>query len=337
MPHTLYYSAVDSPSSSLDSIERWKYVQDCVKVAKDGGVKVVKVSREQLNRLAGNDSHEGVVLEATRFSPVNAYKLSAVSENNEYQLHLNSKIKPIVDFSMNPPTTSMTTLTTTNETQESSPITVETSSVKSTSESISSKPYSPVWVAMEHVLDPEMMGEVVRTALHLGVDGVLYKTARAAPPDAESSKANGWHIVGAHTTYGSPRTRPFYNWSPEGVDQPTLLIIGNTGRELSRQIAAKCDSFIQIPPLSRIPSTVHSMGGNVVAGIAMSTLMAGKLKRFEESPRSVLPRSLEEESMTIEQAELKFEDKDKEERKEIVGAVETPKPSKKKASARLSW
>jgi hypothetical protein len=90
---------------------------------------------------------------------------------------------------------------------------------------------------------------------------------------------NGWHVVGAHVTFGSPRIKPPHKWPSQGVDRPTLLVIGSSGVEISKQIQKKCDSFIVVPDISRSPSVVRYMDGPVVAGIAIATLMSGRLKQ----------------------------------------------------------
>lgn len=90
---------------------------------------------------------------------------------------------------------------------------------------------------------------------------------------------NGWHVAGAHVTFGSPRIKPPHKWPSQGVNHPTILVIGSSGVEVSKQVHKKCDSFIVVPDISRSPSVVRFMDGPVVAGIVMATLMSGRLKQ----------------------------------------------------------
>ncbi|KAK3824828.1 MAG: hypothetical protein J3Q66DRAFT_326138 [Benniella sp.] len=168
----------------------------------------------------------------------------------------------------------------------------------------SSKSQPPVWIALEDANEHGIIGEIVKLAWHLGADGVLYKTSRTVAPKVitaqlsggalerrpiypvkslikfvQASQTNGWHVVGAHVTFGSPRIKPPHKWPSQGVDRPTLLVIGSSGVEISKQVQKKCDSFIVVPDISRTPSVVRYMDAPVVAGIAIATLMSGRLKQ----------------------------------------------------------
>ncbi|KAF9362553.1 hypothetical protein BGX34_005944 [Mortierella sp. NVP85] len=184
----------------------------------------------------------------------------------------------------------------------------------------SSKSQPPVWIVIEDTEEHEMMGEIVKLAWHLGADGVLYKTARSVTPNiitaklsggalerrpiypvkslikfVQASQMNGWHVVGAHVTFGSPRIKPPHQWPSQGVDRPTLLVIGSSGVEISKQIQKKCDSFIVVPDISRFPSVVRYMDGPVVAGIVIATLMSGRLKQASIDAHNALIASGEPE------------------------------------------
>ncbi|KAF8931783.1 hypothetical protein EDD21DRAFT_444371 [Dissophora ornata] len=331
--HTLYYDSEPLASSTnnaaLNLFNR-NHARNCIAAARDSEVEVVRTTRKELDNLAGTKAHGGVVLEASYLTlPVSA-ALGPVSENNEYELQVKGD-RPNVEFNKSPSSSSSypqeespSSSEATVVSKEATTIVLQTQAPTPTSPVIlSQKPGPPVWVVMEDVTDSRTMGDVVKTAMYLGIDGVLYKRGACSATDGvvseasggaletrplypvqslvkfiQSSKENGWHIVGAHVTYGSPRNRPIYKWSAEGVEKPTLLVIGNNGQGLSRQITGKCDSYIQIPTLSRIQSRVDSLAGNVNAGVFMATLMAGRMKRFEEDPANAEHLKL----MTEEQA-----------------------------------
>lgn len=96
----------------------------------------------------------------------------------------------------------------------------------------------------------------------------------------QDSQKNGWHIVGAHVTFGSPRIKPVHTWSQGGVDHPTILVIGDSGVAISKQVQKKCDSFLVVPDISRSLSVVKYMDTPDTVGVAIATLMGGRLKQF---------------------------------------------------------
>ncbi|KAF8936170.1 hypothetical protein BGZ58_004494 [Dissophora ornata] len=167
----------------------------------------------------------------------------------------------------------------------------------------------PVWIALDEVVDPQNLGAILRTALFLGVDGVIVCHKNSSPLSAVVAKAsvgalevrptygvsslmrfiqdsqkNGWHVVGAHVTFGSKRSRPLHTWPDTGVDQPTLLVMGSEGNGLRKQIMNQCDSFIQVPSLGTAVSNVDSLNVSVATGIILSKLMGG---RFLSLPKNL--------------------------------------------------
>ncbi|KAF9409214.1 hypothetical protein BGZ94_002027, partial [Podila epigama] len=204
----------------------------------------------------------GVVLEASKLKPNNVSGLSMVDVENAYIL--NSRLDPAVAYQSKP-----------------------------------DEP--PVWIALDEVVDPQNLGAILRTSMFLGVDGVVVCAKNSAPLSAvvakasagalearptysvrslmkflKNSQANGWHVVGAHVTYGSKRNRPIHKWPETGVDQPTILVMGSEGNGLRKQIMNVCDSFIQVPSLSSIETNVDSLNVSVATGVILSKLMGGR-------------------------------------------------------------
>ncbi|KAF9169319.1 hypothetical protein BGX20_010477 [Mortierella sp. AD010] len=236
-------------------------VADCIKIAKEADIKVTKISKHELNAMAGQRPHQGVVLEASKLSETIVTALGPVSVDNHYEILCKSiDARPFKSRDNEP----------------------------------------PVWIALDEVVDPQNLGAIMRTALFMGVDGVIVCHKNSAPLSAVVAKAsagalearptygesqkNGWNVVGAHVTYGSKRNRPIHEWPVTGVDQPTLLIMGNEGFGLRKQIMNQCDTFIQIPPLSTTVSNVDSLNVSVATGIILSKLMGG---RFLHLPKNL--------------------------------------------------
>ncbi|KAG0034541.1 hypothetical protein BGZ82_005726 [Podila clonocystis] len=264
-PYKLYYShtLVQNRKKRKDDP-----VADCIEAAQLASVPIVKTDKHQLNEMAGQRPHQGVVLEASKLKQNMATGLSSVDVENAY--HLQRKASDVA-FQTKP-----------NE--------------------------PPIWIALDEVVDPQNLGAILRTSMFMGVDGVIVCHKNSAPLSAVVAKAsagalevrptygvtslmkfiknsqeNGWHVVGAHVTYGSKRNRPIHQWPETGVEQPTLLVMGSEGNGLRKQIMNQCDSFIQIPSLSTIHSNVDSLNVSVATGVILSKLMGGRFLHLPQN------------------------------------------------------
>ncbi|KAF9983102.1 hypothetical protein BGZ75_005426 [Mortierella antarctica] len=265
-PYKLYYShtLIQNRKKRKDDP-----VADCIALATKAGVKVVKTDKHQLNELSGQRPHQGVILEASKLKEIFVNGLGPVSIENRYDL--NGKTSDV-----------------TFKNRDDEP---------------------PVWIALDEVVDPQNLGAILRTSLFLGVDGVVVCHKNSAPFSGVVAKAsagalearptygvsslqkfikqsqeNGWHVVGAHATHGSKRSRPLHTWPDTGVDQPTILVMGNEGNGLRKQIMDLCDSFIQVPSMSTLQSNVDSLNVSVATGVILSKLMGG---RFLHLPKNL--------------------------------------------------
>ncbi|KAG9068163.1 hypothetical protein KI688_011758 [Linnemannia hyalina] len=267
-PYKLYYS-----NTLIQNRKKRKEdpVADCIELAKRHDIPVVKTDKHQLNEMSGQRPHQGIVLEASKLKETMVAGLGPVSvHTNDYQLIYKAAGR---DKYLS--------------TRENEP---------------------PVWIALDEVVDPQNLGAILRTSLFMGVDGVVVCHKNSAPLSAVVAKAsagaleerptygvsslvnfikksqeNGWHVVGAHVTYGSKRNRPLHTWPETGVDQPTLLIMGSEGNGLRKQVMNQCDSFIQIPTLSGAPTGVDSLNVSVATGIILSKLMGGRFLRLPKN------------------------------------------------------
>ncbi|KAF9917995.1 hypothetical protein BX616_010692 [Lobosporangium transversale] len=295
---TLYYSRDASkpgwtPSTSYTNTtvldrSHLPHMNDCLRAAQDAGIQVIKTNNRRLEELSGSESHEGVVLEASLHSTQLVTALGPVSKDNHYQVMFDDKGGSLKfqSFRAGLPLLS-----------EASAAVTE-NMVPSTKTSPS---FPPIWLVMENVWDPQIMGEILRTAWYFGVDGVMYKQARSALPTAEvslasagalehrplypirnlmqfvlASKSNGWSIVGVQGVFGSKWTQPIHTWPSEGVYRPTILVLGNNGCKISKQVAKNCDACISVPSLSTSTTMMDSAGGPATAGMVISKLMGGR-------------------------------------------------------------
>ncbi|KAF8943677.1 hypothetical protein BGZ47_005192 [Haplosporangium gracile] len=325
-PYKLYYSHTVTQNRKKQKEDP---IADCIGLAKRHDIPVVKIDKHQLNEMSGQRPHQGVVLEASKLRETMVAGLGPVSvHTNDYQLIYKTAGRDN-NFS----------------TRENEP---------------------PVWIALDEVVDPQNLGAILRTSLFMGVDGVVVCHKNSAPLSAVVAKAsagaleerptygvtslvnfikksqeNGWHVVGAHVTYGSKRNRPLHTWPETGADQPTLLIMGSEGNGLRKQIMNQCDSFIQIPTLSGAPTGVDSLNVSVATGIILSKLMGGRflrlpknLKKFPHRP----PRGVgvegedddedeeeQDDDYDEEEEDEEEEEEEEEEEKKPVGAGQEPK------------
>ncbi|KAG0097660.1 hypothetical protein BGZ93_002276 [Podila epicladia] len=273
-PYKLYYShtLVQNRKKHKDDP-----VADCIEAARLASVPIVKTDKHQLNEMAGQRPHQGVVLEASKLKENMVTGLGAVDVDNAY--HLQRKASDVAF-----------------QTKPDEP---------------------PVWIALDEVVDPQNLGAILRTSMFMGVDGVIVCHKNSAPLSAVVAKAsagalevrptygvtslmkfiknsqeNGWHVVGAHVTYGSKRNRPIHQWPETGVDQPTLLVMGSEGNGLRKQIMNQCDSFIQIPNLSTIHSNVDSLNVSVATGVILSKFMGGRFLHLPQNLKKFPLRNL---------------------------------------------
>ncbi|KAF9926104.1 hypothetical protein BGZ67_008263 [Mortierella alpina] len=59
----------------------------------------------------------------------------------------------------------------------------------------------PLWIAMDEVTDPTVMGEIVRSASYFGVDGLVVRSKNSAPLSPAVSEASA----------GAMEIRPIYS------------------------------------------------------------------------------------------------------------------------------
>ncbi|KAF9901690.1 hypothetical protein EC991_005795 [Linnemannia zychae] len=311
-PYKLYYSQTIAQNRKKRKDDP---VADCIQLARQKNVPVIKTDKHQLNEMAGQRPHQGVILEASRLKEVMVSGLGPVSTETNNYLLIPKASGSGKEFSA----------------REKEP---------------------PVWIALDEVVDPQNLGAILRTSLFLGVDGVVVCHKNSAPLSAVVAKAsagaleerptygvsslmnfikksqeNGWHVVGAHVTYGSKRSRPIHTWPETGVDQPTLLVMGSEGNGLRKQIMNQCDSFIQIPTLAGVHTGVDSLNVSVATGVILSKLMGGRFlslpKNLRKFPHRGLGHSIagtesddEEEGEYDEDEEEEDEDEEEDEEDE---------------------
>jgi len=163
-----------------------------------------------------------------------------------------------------------------------------------------------VWLALDEVSDPQNLGALLRTALFLGVDGVLVSEKNSCPLTPAVSKASagameqlpvhcarnlvraldaaredGWQVVGAALDKRSVE--------PADLDAgaPTVLVLGSEGHGLRTNVLRACSGLVRIPrgPAAATEGAaaaagdaelVDSLNVSVAGGILLWSLLAAR-------------------------------------------------------------
>ncbi|XP_076458410.1 rRNA methyltransferase 1, mitochondrial-like isoform X2 [Babylonia areolata] len=160
---------------------------------------------------------------------------------------------------------------------------------------------SVLWLLLYNVQDPMNMGAILRSCYFLGVDRVIVPHINSCVLSPVVSKASAGamevmdiHQVDGHfrsvqhltqvwqseggkvvgTTSGEDSSCPVYGLQDFTVSAPTLLIVGNEGSGIDRDVVELCDTLLTIPPPSRphADPAVSSLNVSVATGILIHWL-----------------------------------------------------------------
>jgi len=154
-----------------------------------------------------------------------------------------------------------------------------------------------ILVALDEVTDPQNLGAIIRSAVALGVDGLLIPKHRAAgitPAVVRASAGATEHATIARVTNLQRALLTLYEAGMEivGLDArgdssirdlaaPTrsrVLVVGSEGKGLRRMVRQRCEIVVQIPQ----PGPIDSLNASVAAAIAMYELTATHRKGEHE-------------------------------------------------------
>ena len=145
--------------------------------------------------------------------------------------------------------------------------------------------------------DPQNLGALLRSAIFLGVDGVLVSAKNSCPitPAVSKASAGAVEIVPVHAARNLPRTLDAAReagWhvvgaalersvAPETLEHaaPTVLVLGSEGHGLRTTVLRACSSLVRIPrgpPSAPDAELVDSLNVSVAGGILLYTLLAAR-------------------------------------------------------------
>ncbi|MBW1895417.1 MAG: 23S rRNA (guanosine(2251)-2'-O)-methyltransferase RlmB [Deltaproteobacteria bacterium] len=140
----------------------------------------------------------------------------------------------------------------------------------------------PLILALDNVVDPQNLGSLVRTALAMGVHGIVFPKARAAPLSPAVSKASagamehmlftrvtnlvaalkgfkktGLWVVGAH-----PASKTTVDEADFNVG--LVVVIGGEGKGIRPLVQKTCDYLVSIPQKRDVDSLNAAVAGAIV-------------------------------------------------------------------------
>lgn len=149
---------------------------------------------------------------------------------------------------------------------------------------------SPLLVALDQVTDPQNLGAIIRSAVTLGLDGLIIQKHRAAGITISVVRASAGATEHASIARVTNLQRTLLALSKAGLQiigldaageldlrdlEPSsegrVLVVGSEGKGLRRMVRERCDKVVQI----RQGGPMDSLNASVAAAIAMYEI-AGK-------------------------------------------------------------
>ncbi len=143
---------------------------------------------------------------------------------------------------------------------------------------------APALVALDEVTDPQNLGAIIRSAVTLGLDGVIFPKHRAAGITSAVVRASAGATEHASIARVTNLQRTLLSLSETGMEivgldagadidirelEPSasgrVLVVGSEGKGLRRMVRQRCDIVVQI----RQKGPMDSLNASVAAAIAM--------------------------------------------------------------------
>ena len=141
-----------------------------------------------------------------------------------------------------------------------------------------------VLVALDQITDPQNLGAIIRSAVTLGLDGVIIQKHRAAGITASVVRASAGATEHASIARVTNLQRTLLALSEAGLEivgldaggdtdiralEPSragrVLVVGSEGKGLRRMVRERCDTIVQIHQ----EGPMDSLNASVAAAIAM--------------------------------------------------------------------
>lgn len=184
----------------------------------------------------------------------------------------------------------------------------EEASINGTPDFIITEPSSrkPFVLLLDQILDPGNLGAVIRTASFMGVTAIVLSKRGSAPVTptvlkasagaaetttimstesvvdfVTTSQENGWKVYAAVPPKADPSKRQVDTYDVETEDplleSPCVLVLGNEGEGLTRQLKKAADVQVSIPNMGG-SKIVDSLNVSVAAGLLCQSFLRGKTR-----------------------------------------------------------
>ncbi len=147
-------------------------------------------------------------------------------------------------------------------------------------------------VALDEVTDPQNLGAIIRSAVTLGLDGVIFPKHRAAGITSAVVRASAGATEHASIARVTNLQRTLLSLSEYGMEiigldagadidirelersaAGRILVIGSEGKGLRRMVRQRCDIVVQIPQ----KGPMDSLNASVAAAIAMYEILGKRV------------------------------------------------------------
>jgi len=151
---------------------------------------------------------------------------------------------------------------------------------------------APALVALDQVTDPQNLGAIIRSAVTLGLDGVIFPKHRAAGITSAVVRASAGATEHASIARVTNLQRALHSLSDSGMEivgldagadidirqlEPSaagrVLVVGSEGKGLRRMVRQRCDIVVHI----RQKGPMDSLNASVAAAIAMYEILGKRV------------------------------------------------------------
>lgn len=141
---------------------------------------------------------------------------------------------------------------------------------------------APLLLVVDSIVDPRNLGALIRTALAVGVDGVILPKDRSAAPTPVVSKASAGALEHIRLTLATNLARTLETLKKQGVwisgmdvggtrsiyesdlTGPLAIVIGGEEKGIRPLVRRQCDFLVTIPQQGPVSSLNASVAGAVV-------------------------------------------------------------------------
>ena len=144
------------------------------------------------------------------------------------------------------------------------------------------KQESPLFVALDGIVDPQNLGAILRSAEGAGAHGVIIPERRAVGLTAAVARASAGAVEYIPVAREGNLATTIVNLGKRGVwtvgvdpkgtqgfteadySQPTAIVIGAEGKGLSQLVRERCDLLVSIPMMGKVASLNASVAAALV-------------------------------------------------------------------------